>query len=324
MSPKISIIIPVYNVEKYLAECLDSCINQTLHDIEIICINDCSPDNSQKILDEYKNKDIRVKIIKHEKNLGLGGARNTGIENASGEYLWFVDSDDFISENACQLLYDTAKEHNLDMLNFNLISFYDNQDGTKRYVEDVYDTDWGKHVVFQPLKDFDVTKGNWPPVSACSYIIKTVFVKQFRFRLHCYYEDTDWTMILYASAQRVRCMTYTAYHRRITPGSITQSEMTERKFCDKIEVARAFRKFVEKIRPNHKSFIYQFYFGYYAGLAKDARKSSYPNNKIEDFIKESKHLLRLYELHRLSKNMLFLLLHPLKYMHKLFGKKRHV
>ena len=250
MAAKISIIIPVYNVEKYLAECLDSCINQTLHDIEIICINDCSPDNSQKILEEYAAKDSRIKIINHKVNTRQGGARNTGIENASGEYVWFVDSDDFIALNACQLLYDTAKQYDLDMLNFNLISFYDNDDGTKRYVEDVYDTDWAKHIVFNPQKDFVYTKGNWPPVGPVSYISKLSFVKQFRFREHCFYEDTDWTMILYASAQRVRCMTYTAYNRRMTPGSVMQSEMTESKFCDKIEVARAFRKFVEKTRPS--------------------------------------------------------------------------
>ena len=96
IEPKISIIIPVYNVEKYLRECLDSCINQTLADIEIICVDDCSPDNSIKILEEYQAKDYRIKIFRHEKNKNLGAARNTGIQNAIGEYVWFVDSDDYI------------------------------------------------------------------------------------------------------------------------------------------------------------------------------------------------------------------------------------
>jgi glycosyltransferase involved in cell wall biosynthesis len=97
--PKISIIVPVYNVEKYLRRCLDSIINQTLQDIEIIVVNDCSPDNSQTIIDEYALKDTRIKCILHKENLGLGGARNTGIQAAKGEYIGFIDSDDWVAEN---------------------------------------------------------------------------------------------------------------------------------------------------------------------------------------------------------------------------------
>ncbi len=102
--PKISIIIPVYNVEKYLRECLDSCVNQTLEDIEIICVDDASPDNSIKILEEYQQKDSRIRIFRHEENKNLGTARNTGLTNATGEYVWFVDSDDYIDTKACQIL----------------------------------------------------------------------------------------------------------------------------------------------------------------------------------------------------------------------------
>ena len=311
MSPKISIIIPVYNVEKYLRECLDSCINQTLKDIEIICVNDCSPDNSQAILEEYAAKDSRIKIITHKVNTRQGGARNTGIEKAVGEYVWFVDSDDFIDINACQLLYDTAKQYDLDMLNFNAISFRDENDEIKAYFEEVYDTDWSKHVVFCPSKDFVYTKGNWPPVAPWSYIAKSDFVKQFRFREHCFYEDTDWTMILYASAQRVRCMTYTAYHRRIRECSVMQSEMTEQKFCDRIEVARAFRRFVDKTRPHHRSFIYKFYYGYYITTAAYARETSYSNDIINQFIFESSFI---YAKH----NIKHFLLSPIRIFKKIF------
>ena len=131
IEPKISIIIPVYNVEKYLRECLDSCINQTLADIEIICVDDCSPDNSIKILEEYQAKDYRIKIFRHEKNKNLGAARNTGIQNAIGEYVWFVDSDDYIDTKACQILYDAIKEFNVDMLCFSALKFVD--EGEKRH-----------------------------------------------------------------------------------------------------------------------------------------------------------------------------------------------
>ena len=87
---QVSIIVPVYNVEKYLSKCLESLINQTLKDIEIICVNDGSTDNSLSILKEYANKDSRIKII-DKQNEGVSVARNTGIEVATGEYLMFVD-----------------------------------------------------------------------------------------------------------------------------------------------------------------------------------------------------------------------------------------
>lgn len=88
--PVFSLIIPVCNVQDYLAKCLESCISQTFRDIEIICINDYSPGNSYKILDNYANKDSRIKIITHTQNTGLGVARNTGIEVATGSYCWFI------------------------------------------------------------------------------------------------------------------------------------------------------------------------------------------------------------------------------------------
>ncbi len=113
--PKISVIIPIYNVEPYLARCLDSVCNQTLKDIEIICINDCSLDNSLAILKDYANKDSRIKIIDFKENKGVSIARNTGIKEAKGEYLAFVDSDDFIDLNFCESLYNIAIEENADM-----------------------------------------------------------------------------------------------------------------------------------------------------------------------------------------------------------------
>ncbi len=105
--PKVSVIIPVYNVEKYLRQCLDSVINQTLQDIEIICINDGSTDGSAAILEEYANKDNRIKIITQE-NQGLSIARNNGMKIATGEYIAFVDSDDYIVIDSIENMYNNA------------------------------------------------------------------------------------------------------------------------------------------------------------------------------------------------------------------------
>ena len=114
---KISIIVPVYNVEKYLKECLDSLINQTLEDIEIICINDGSTDNSLAILEEYQKKDSRIKVFS-QKNQGVSAARNLGIEKATGEYLTFLDSDDRLELNTCEILYKETIAKNSDFLFF--------------------------------------------------------------------------------------------------------------------------------------------------------------------------------------------------------------
>ena len=111
---KISVIVPVYNVENYLKKCIDSIINQTFQDIEIICVNDGSTDNSRKILEEYKNKDSRIKIIDKE-NGGLSSARNAGIKTAEGEFLSFIDSDDWIDKTMLEKLYKNITGLNSDI-----------------------------------------------------------------------------------------------------------------------------------------------------------------------------------------------------------------
>ncbi|MBO5696399.1 MAG: glycosyltransferase family 2 protein, partial [Alphaproteobacteria bacterium] len=102
--PKISVIIPIYNVEKYLRRCLDSVLNQTFTDWQAICVNDGSPDNCADILDEYAKKDSRF-IVVNKKNGGLSDARNVGMEHATGDYILYLDSDDFIHPQTMEIAY---------------------------------------------------------------------------------------------------------------------------------------------------------------------------------------------------------------------------
>ena len=118
MNAKISVIIPIYNVEKYLHQCLNSVINQTLKDIEIVCVEDCSTDDSAKILKEYARKDSRIVPIFHEKNRGCVVTRRDGVRKSTGEYILFLDSDDFLAGNACEKLYKKIKEKKVDILHF--------------------------------------------------------------------------------------------------------------------------------------------------------------------------------------------------------------
>ncbi|MCL2687123.1 MAG: glycosyltransferase [Methanobrevibacter sp.] len=129
---KVSVIIPVHNSEKYLEECLNSVINQTLKDIEIICINDNSNDNSLAILEKYAEEDDRITIINNEENIGGGLSRNKGLKVAKGEYIYFIDSDDWVEKNTLEYTYNEAKKKNLDLVFF-LAMNYDNE--TKEFYE---------------------------------------------------------------------------------------------------------------------------------------------------------------------------------------------
>lgn len=115
---KVSVIIPVYNVENYLKQCLDSVLNQTLKEIEIICVDDGSTDSSLSILEEYKKQDSRVKVV-CQKNAGAGAARNAGLRIAEGEYLSFLDSDDFFEPDMLEEAYKKAEEYQADFVVFN-------------------------------------------------------------------------------------------------------------------------------------------------------------------------------------------------------------
>lgn len=110
----VSVCIPVYNAENYIAACLDSLIKQTLEGIEIICVDDGSKDNSAEIIKQYQKKYKNIKLVQQE-NQGLGGARNTGIRNATGKYVGFVDADDFVDEKMYETLFDLAEKNNCEI-----------------------------------------------------------------------------------------------------------------------------------------------------------------------------------------------------------------
>lgn len=125
MEGLISIIVPVFNIAEYLNKCLISLINQSYNRIEIICVNDGSSDNSLDILEKFSKRDSRIKIIS-QKNQGLSAARNTGISNAQGEYMVFVDGDDWADVNMCEIAYKTAKKTKADIVMWSYIKEYPN------------------------------------------------------------------------------------------------------------------------------------------------------------------------------------------------------
>lgn len=258
--PKISIIIPVYNVEKYLQECLDSCVNQTLKEIEIICVDDFSTDSSFDILTRYAKEDSRVRVLSHQINRKQGAARNTGMDNAVGEYIWFVDSDDFIDKNACQLLYDTAKEAEVDLLSFGGISFKD-QKGERKYENSSYYLELPINKIVFPSKDWKNINCINLNVSPCMYVTKASVLKRYRFRENVFFEDVDFSSILFASVDSILRINYTGYHRRLISASTTKSVPLRSEINYLVLAAIEIDKYINdnKISYNHFLYVYVRY-----------------------------------------------------------------
>lgn len=155
---KVSIVIPVYNTEKYLRECLDSVVNQTLNDIEVICIDDGSVDQSGAILDEYAVSDPRIKVI-HKENGGYGLAMNIGIGMAVGEFIGIVEPDDYIELNAIEILYNIAKEKELDLVSADYKKFYGDNGNRIFQIQQILSEPLLYNVVINPIHEKRVFRG---------------------------------------------------------------------------------------------------------------------------------------------------------------------
>ncbi len=221
---KISVIIPVYNTEKYLRECLDSAISQTLKDIEIICINDGSTDNSLQILQEYAKKDDRVKVI-NQSNQGLSCSRNNALKIAKGQYILFVDSDDLIIKNTCENLYSKAIKNNLDMLQFSGLNF--NNLSNEKTNNILWNFTWKNNLRGKLIFNFEDCKNfaTKLAVSSCLTMYRFEFLLQnnIRFPEKLCFEDNIFFLKAFMKAKRISIDEEKYYLRRIHSASITQN-----------------------------------------------------------------------------------------------------
>ena len=228
-NPKITFVLPVYNVEKYLPECLDSVINQTMDDIEIICIDDGSTDNSLEILKKYQKKDNRIKIFSFT-NKGLGPARNRGIDRAHGEYVAFVDTDDWLELDFCEKIYENAKNNNSDIVLFNAIEEYETHQKERIY--------FNKETIENP-KDF-IFDFKWNSrfvlnnyFTAWSKLHRTKFLKENNIRFpSTLFEDIEFQVESFLKAKRISYNPTIFYHyRKENPESIMNSLKDDECFC---------------------------------------------------------------------------------------------
>ena len=240
---KISVIVPIYNTEKYLNECLDCLVNQSFNDIEIICIDDGSTDNSLGILKDYEENDTRFRVITQE-NSGAGASRNRGIELAEGEYIYFMDSDDFLELNALEQLFKLSDENDLDMIIFKLINYHDQtKEETTRYY---YEMPYLKHMYnkvfnFRDIKEFLLRL----PVTPQGKFFKRDLISNIRFPESLILEDNPFFFEAVLKAKRIFIYDEYLCHRRIREGSVMQS--SNEKFIDIIQISnlvlRIFKKY---------------------------------------------------------------------------------
>ena len=221
MCIRLSIIVPIYKVEQYLPKCVDSLLNQDLSsdEYEIILVDDGSPDRCGEICDEYANRYSNVKVI-HRENGGLSAARNSGIENAKGMYVQFVDSDDYLEPNVLKTLVQKMEKYNLDVLRFNYQNvnekgniIYPNKD-PKRFVD--YSDSVCDGLVF-------LNERLGPACYVVQFLIGRDLLDGCKFKEGIYFEDTEWTPRMLLKAKRVSSTELVAYNYLMRVGSITKS-----------------------------------------------------------------------------------------------------
>jgi len=179
---KVSIIVPVYNVEKYLRECMESLVNQTLDDIEIIAINDGSPDNSIEILEEYKEKYPEKVVVRSIENRGVSYARNLGIQMARGSYVMFVDSDDYIEKQMCEMLYNKAVSDDNDLVICNRYNIRISKNG-ERIRREIKSIPLGQNfdVFAQKFENIHISPFPWDKLYKREILDKIQFDENIRF-----------------------------------------------------------------------------------------------------------------------------------------------
>ncbi|MBQ1387592.1 glycosyltransferase [Candidatus Saccharibacteria bacterium] len=246
--PKVSIVVPIYNVEKYLRECLDSILAQTLKDIEIIAIDDGSPDNCGKIIDEYAKKDKRLKAI-HQKNSGYTTAVNKGIQLAKGEYIGIIESDDWIEPNMYEVLYKNAKENNTDVTKGGFWKY--NSTLPKKKQNEYYKNPSKIDLRLAPKTVFNITE--WPQLlafhaSIWSSIYKSSFIKKIKLAdtAGASYQDFPFMVEVLCKAKRISVVSDGFVHWRNDPDQGNSTSAKGKKLMLMADNSATGVKIVEK------------------------------------------------------------------------------
>lgn len=287
---KLSFIVPVYNVEPYLRKCVDSLLAQDYSDYEIILVDDGSPDGCPKICDEYAATNENIRVV-HRPNGGLSAARNSGIEVAKGEYICFVDSDDYWEPNVLSGLMTQIKRDKLDVLRFK----YQNVN-EKFEVYNPYKSDPFKGNDYSEVPTDGVSFLNSRFGTACyavMFILRRELLKDCLFTEGIYFEDTDWTPRMLSKANRIASTDTIVYNYLIRQGSITQAIDNSKKkkvLDDKIRLIATMQQQAIDLRKSGR------YNRWYRDMISDTVVSIIGMLSVEFYAEKDLYLSQLQEL----------------------------
>lgn len=256
MSKILSIVVPAYNVERELEKCIESCLKQDIpqESYEIIIVNDGATDNTLQVATDIAAKYECVSVV-NQNNMGLSGARNTGLKYAKGKYVWFIDSDDYIKPNVLGNMIRQADDLNLDCLFFRLQRVFD---------DDCFRSEVDDYECVQPnvtrnaiLSGRDAILQGYNPSSVCAILFNVEFLRKHRlqFMLGIYHEDAEFTYRMISKAQRIMFIADAPYLYFTHAGTMTRSKNINsliKNRVDDIAVAQSYLKLAQELRDDSK------------------------------------------------------------------------
>lgn len=303
---RISVIVPVYNVQDYLNTCLDSLVEQDFINFEVVCVDDGSTDNSASTLKEYAPSIKNLKIIAQE-NRGLSAARNTGIRNASGDYIIFLDSDDYLEKGALKKLDEICENEHPDAIAFNARIFNTDRDISKLYTERIIDD----NRVWKGMDFFSenyARYSNFNLIPACFYLFKRSVLcdNNLFFREGLYHEDILFTTVALSYIESLILINSPLYNYRIREGSITKQPVTLKHLKDTLSIVAALDSFFKDQNKYVSRMIFDLFMravnrsidmNCYVAILRHIRKLS---NKKYYFEYRSKKARKNYTIFRIS------------------------
>lgn len=272
----ISVIIPVYKVENYLDRCVQSIIRQTYSNLEIILVDDGSPDNCPAMCESYAAQDSRIRVL-HKKNGGLSDARNAGLEIASGEYITFVDSDDWISENCIEVLYEICRQQNTDISIIDIVESNGTKESEKSYSQglaykEIYTPEEALRVIFTQ-REFNTC--------AVAKLYKRELIQQFRFKEGILYEDLEAMYRIFDRAEKIGFSDKARYYYFQRNDSIVHAVFDQRHFV-LLDISKKIVAFVDDKYPNlHDAAICRYVFSDFLILSRIRKDKNYIEEQRE-------------------------------------------
>lgn len=243
MQKKISIIVPVYKVEKELDRCVQSLIHQTYENIEIILVDDGSPDRCPELCDQYAQEDSRIKVI-HKENGGLSDARNAGLNLATGDYVLYIDSDDYIDLDSCERLLRATKEEMVDIVVGNAIM--EKPDGYEFKLHSA--TPEGTIYTSKEFIEKAVKAYQWcPPACFNMYRRQYLIENNLYFKKGIYFEDVQMLPRVFLPAKKIACIDQVFYHYVVRENSIMTSKKNEKKKRDAIQNLVEWKEYFDTV-----------------------------------------------------------------------------